>query len=264
MRVLILGCSFSFGHYGPLEDNDNDGPKGQYNKGEKWYGPEGWYNYIDILKNVKVDIFALPGCGYFNYAEIIAKLEHEDKLKLYTHVIIQETIEPRIKFFSSGRVLLDEFFKKIEMGNFTLYNENMSWIKKPQKDHLIYDHYIDRFELILKKYNIKINSGMKEWILDCYDSIVRPGFLTELSITFLEKKLKNKKGLVFATGPPDSKFMWKQENLIRLPLYRINNILRNEDANLITVKPDGNTGHYTHKGCKYLANILNKLIKENT
>jgi len=91
-KVLILGCSFSTGSF----DNDD-------NLIEK---SPGWFNFIDVLKDYHVTVFACPGMGFLAWAQLIIML----KIEHYDMVIVQGTQEPRPN-------VIDE--KKFEFGQRT-------------------------------------------------------------------------------------------------------------------------------------------------
>jgi len=91
-KVLILGCSFSTGSF----DNDD----------KLIEKSPGWFNFIDVLKDYHVTVFACPGMGFLAWAQLIIML----KIEHYDMVIVQGTQEPRPN-------VIDE--KKFEFGQRT-------------------------------------------------------------------------------------------------------------------------------------------------
>jgi len=86
-KTLIVGCSLTLGSYVP-----HDGY-------ERLDSNVGWYNHIQQLKNKQIDVYAIGGGGYTDWAQIVRSIKAAGNLDQYNTVIIAETTAPRFSLW---------------------------------------------------------------------------------------------------------------------------------------------------------------------
>tara|TARA_B100002019_G_scaffold291696_1_gene312621 strand:+ start:2585 stop:3283 length:699 start_codon:yes stop_codon:yes gene_type:complete len=87
MKLLILGCSFSAGHYTWAQPGIANFEPDEFGN-EKLHQDYCWYDELGI----NYTAYAHPGGGLMAYCQCLSKID----LSGYSHIIIQETFEPRI------------------------------------------------------------------------------------------------------------------------------------------------------------------------
>lgn len=147
MKILIFGCSHSEGSYTAKS----------YLGGENCNHNLGWWSYVECLKNVHKDIFAIGGSSY---AAWILLYKFYIQNKDYDFCLIQETTEPRATYFS-----YDLLHDSIISLNVNIYT-NLFHIKKGSVCSLL-SSYQNSMNDIKNKYKCKFP---REWLSRHYSN----------------------------------------------------------------------------------------------
>ena len=152
-KTLIFGCSLTLGSYIP------------YNGYEQLDNNIGWYNFISSIRSKFVDVYAIGGGGYTDWAQIMREIKISNCLDQYDTVIIAETTTPRFSLWIPDfkKDSLDRSENDICDVHATCYQtcvpRNTSMTSHPVP-----------FQLILKNYGTLSNFDIDRYTLDVCSS----------------------------------------------------------------------------------------------
>lgn len=268
-KCLILGCSFSSGSYSYNNDWKGTTEDWQNNRWEELHDftDKGWYHYVDWLKNYDVTIIATPGQGYSTWYQILYFMDVHNLLKKYSKIIIQETFEPRISLIYSRTLdkhaMQDFIFQEEYIHGMAriIYMPRRLWEKDSSSYidnegsmiHLTHAGVKNFFATVNFEYNLDflpghINSAFTRQIAKWCGNAIQE-FCLKWNIT----------GYAFSMSTPI--IDCDQKNIIRLNISQLYKKLQENNLTTGTTFYDGDNGHQTLEGNKYLGKLINSNIE---
>ena len=235
-KILILGCSSSFGSYSTLPDGNEEQTSNYC-----------WYNELD--KRFRYMVYSCPGGGMLNYAML---LDNFDGLDEFSAVLIQQTLDPRLYILQEG-IYQDEF------------DEDNIKVHTPVHEDKVYRHHL--FGNFLEKDIGKNWPGIdkldvtKEWQFwfEKLDSSRFVPIVNRAMYHYVDKKLEE-------SGVPSFTFS------VAKPKHSTNKIVQNYIKRLDTpnlqddlwstpsYKASWPFGHQTIEGNKMIGERVNKAL----
>ena len=217
-KLIILGCSISWGSYVYNDTTSIDGPFEEFVKGSL-----GWYHFVDWIKNYDTTVFTCPGMGYLAWTQIINIID----LSIYDKIIIQETSEPRTWLLDELK--LERSFKTNFIDQTTIIDN----IKVIEIGKLGAD--------FTERANIYVSRTINIWSL-----------ISSWAVNYIESQCieNNITGYVWSMS-----HQYMNNNYLKrlLPNIVIGTELVKNNGTTSTVPG----AHQTVDGCKYLGNLLN-------
>ena len=222
-KVLILGCSFSMGSYGTLDD-----------KTDQVLSNYCWYH--ELSKDYDYDVYTTASGGYLNYAALLQKLD----LDQYHAIIIQQTLDPR--------------FLVLNEPEYICYHRNNNIkVYKPLKNMKVYRKGMYNQEKTnwQEKYKIKISPEL-QFFFDDFDSSHTIGLIANAMYDYVDDLCKQ-------SGKPALAFSMNQW-YYKAPIHKYIKGLNDEFRKVIWRNPKYQVnpplGHFNEEGNKLIGKDL--------
>lgn len=255
-KILIIGCSHSQGSYRQILKSEKSHPNWVYAKNEIFDSYQNaWWSFLN-LKNFEIDIISIGGGGYLSYYEIITNIDPKIISK-YSHIIIQETSEPRIRFLSSKNVkIFNHKFSNL-LKDYSFNNKKLYVCKNFGDLNLLDFHPSTAGQEVLKHSYFNTSSELANRLSDYYMSDLfnnLPKLVGNLLVEYLRQL--DIKIFAWKWSKDFSKNIILQENSNIINLMKIHNWT---NVNILTNK---NKGHSTKEGNKNIGYVINNLIQD--
>lgn len=246
-KTLIFGCSLTLGSYVP-----HDGY-------ERLDSNVGWYNHVQQLKNKHVDVYAIGGGGYTDWAQIMHAMKAAGSLYQYDTVIIAETTAPRFSLW-----LPDFKHEKLVASNNNDHDVHVTC-------HRAYIPHITsitsnpwQYQAILDNYGTLSNFDIDRYTLDVCGS-PSLNFYEEAAVLYMRTLLieLGSKAYVFSFFEPQIEP--HGDLIMRLDHDLFAKLLKSDTAHNLTNNgnfPGGPMSHQTLAGNRAIGSYLSELIEQ--